>query len=163
MGILGKQEIFENGKNIVTIRAVFYSVAFLLLLGMGIFYYLNADLWMVVMIVLFLAIVLIVMNLNFYSVHLFIEKEQLVFQYYTAFSLKGPEYRQIEIPLKSLSGFEVKKHSFGLKNWLIIEVRTKNGIAAYPPIILSAVGKSQQNMLKKQLQQILLTNNGGES
>ncbi len=162
MEISEKQVVLENEKIIVAIRTVFYLVAFLILLGMGIFYYLNADLWMVIMIVFFVAILFVVFDLNFCYVRLFVEKKQLMLQYYAAFSLKGREYRQIEIPIESLSGFKVEKHILGLKNRLVLEVRTKNGIAVYPPVILSAVGKSKQNVLKKQLQQILLMNNGGK-
>lgn len=61
--------------------------------------------------------------------------------------------KAIEIEKKNFGGYQVQKSFFNLKTELILNIKTKNGIAKYPPISISALTKKQVTLLKGALNQ----------
>ena len=81
---------------------------------------------------------LIVAILNFQYIRIMEEKDKLIFRYFSIFAFNR-SYQSIEIPIEYLRKVEVFKFLFGLKWDLRFSVRTRQGIADYPLVSISAI------------------------
>jgi hypothetical protein len=63
--------------------------------------------------------------------------------------------RAIEIYKKDFEGYKINKSFFNLKEDLILTVKTKRGVANYPPISITALSLKHKNLLKNSLNQVV--------
>jgi hypothetical protein len=96
----------------------------------------------------------IVIILNFQYIRFMVEKDRLIFRYYSIFAFNRT-YQSIEIPIEHLRKVEVIKVLFGLKWDLRFTVRIRQGIADYPLVSLSAVPFSDRNKVIEQLRSLI--------
>lgn len=92
----------------------------------------------------------IVIILNFQYIRYMVEKNKLIFRYYSVFAFNR-NYQSIEIPIEHLRKVEVFKVLFGLKWDLRFTVRIRQGIAEYPLVSLSAVPFRDRRKILEQL------------
>lgn len=87
-------------------------------------------------------------NYNYFSFN--DESEKLVFRFVSLRPFDN-EKRAIEIYKKDFHGYKIYKSFFSIRQDLILIIKTKNGIAHYPPISITALDKKQKNLLKAAL------------
>ena len=63
--------------------------------------------------------------------------------------------KAVKISKSDFAGFKFEKSFFGYKENLILSIKTKKGIANYPPISLSALSQKHKSMLKQSLNQFV--------
>lgn len=68
-------------------------------------------------------------------------------------------YQSVEIPIHELADFSLTKKFSGLKSTLTLSVKSKYGIADYPPISLSLLSKNEKGQVVLVLNEILKSNN----
>lgn len=67
-------------------------------------------------------------------------------------------YQSIEIPLNQLIDYRFEKQSFNLKETLILGVKSKYGIADYPPVSISILKKNEKAQIAHVLEEIVKNN-----
>ena len=63
--------------------------------------------------------------------------------------------KAIQINKADFAGFKFEKSFFGYKENLILSLKTKKGVANYPPISISALSQKHKAMLKQALNQFV--------
>lgn len=63
--------------------------------------------------------------------------------------------RAIELNKNDFAGYKIKSSLFNLKQDLVVKIKTKNGIANYPPISITALSFKHRNMLENSLNQVV--------
>ena len=88
------------------------------------------------------------MNYNYFLYN--DEGDKLVFRFV---SLRPFDNKRtaIEINKKDFAGFKIEKSLFNLKQDLVVRIRTKNGIANYPSISLTALPFKYRKLLENSL------------
>jgi hypothetical protein len=90
---------------------------------------------------LYLLIILILYLLELNYIYFNDDGDQIILRYYPMRPFARKK-RAVQIPKISLAGFDIKKSFFGLKKSLVLQQRTKKGIATYPGIgITSLTGR----------------------
>jgi hypothetical protein len=103
---------------------------------------------------IFLLGLLVVAILNFQYIRILEEKNKLIFRYFSIFSFNRA-YQSIEIPTEHLRKVEIFKFLFGLKWDLRFTVRTRQGIADYPLVSLSAIPFRDRHKVLEQLKNLV--------
>jgi hypothetical protein len=96
-----------------------------------------------------------ILDLNFLSFSL--QGEKIIIHYYSLRPFMQ-KHRSIEIPVKNLIKFEVKKSFLELKKQIIFYQRVNNKSAKYPPISISALNKQEYSDLISSLNSLTKTN-----
>ena len=91
-------------------------------------------------------------NYNFFKYN--DEGEKLVFRFISLRPFDDKK-KSIEILKKKFTGYKIQKSLLNLKEDLILSVKTKNGIANYPPISITALTNKYKNILKGSLDQVV--------
>jgi hypothetical protein len=81
------------------------------------------------------------------------EKDVKINYYSVASAMRS--YNTIEVPLKQLKGYEVKRKLGGMKKELIISIESKYGIADYPPVSITLLDKKELSQVLHVLQKII--------
>lgn len=81
------------------------------------------------------------------------EKDVKINYYSVASAMRS--YNTIEVPLKQLKGYEVKRKLWGMKKELIISIESKYGIADYPPVSITLLDKKELSQVLHVLQKII--------
>ena len=76
--------------------------------------------------------------------------KNLVFRFYSLRFFSGKP-RTIEIPKSSFLKYDIETSFFNKKDSLVLYQKTKQGVAKYPPISLTLLGKKQKTELKRAL------------
>jgi hypothetical protein len=74
----------------------------------------------------------------------------LIFKYYSLRVLYGKP-KTIEIPKSSFDTYDITTGFFNKKESLVLYQKTKKGVAKYPPISLTLLGKNKKTELKRAL------------
>ncbi len=82
------------------------------------------------------------------------DQESLMFRFVSLRPLDNNK-KAIKISKHDFAGFKFEKSFFGYKENLILSIKTKKGIANYPPISLSALSQKHKLMLKQSLNQFV--------
>jgi hypothetical protein len=82
------------------------------------------------------------------------DTEQLNFRWVSMRTFDNKK-KAINIKTNDFVGFKFEKLFFGYKQNLILTIKTKKGIANYPPISISALSKKHKDMLKQSLNQFV--------
>lgn len=87
---------------------------------------------------------------NFFSYN--DESDKLIFRFISLRPFDNKK-QAIEIHKKDFKGYKIKKSFFNLNENLILAIKTKKGIASFPPICISALSLKHKNMLLRSLKQ----------
>jgi hypothetical protein len=83
------------------------------------------------------------------------ENNKVILRFYKAISFGKQEFSAIEFPQQLLKDAQFKNSLFGKLTDLTLIVKTKRGIADYPPISLSAVPFEDRLRIRESLNNIL--------
>lgn len=92
---------------------------------------------------------------DFQYVELIVEENKVVLRYYPAIKFGKKEYSSIEFASETLHDVQFENSFFGLVTDIVLIVKTKRGIAEYPPISLAAVNRNDRKNIKDALNKIL--------
>lgn len=146
--------IINNQNKAAWIKFAYYLLTFLYLTAIVIFLYLDINKQYTVigiMSVGFLAVIIISLSLNFNYIIYKVSDKKIIFRYYPLHPFHE-NFKSIEIPKSSFAYFEINSKIMGLKPVLILFQQTKNGIAKYPSICLSALAKKDVKKITNSLQ-----------
>jgi len=76
--------------------------------------------------------------------------KKLVFRYFSLRTFEKGKHA-VEIPKESFGGYETYQKMGGLNEFLILKLRTRKGLASYPPILISYLSKDKKSRLFKVL------------
>ena len=107
---------------------------------------------------LYLAIALIggYIYLRFINVHYFYLNDsgkKIVVRYFNVHPMLQ-KYKMFEIPKNNIVGYEIKNNFFGLKKYLVIKVKSKQGQTVYPEVNISGLNKKNEKLLLTALDKI---------
>ncbi|NOQ23975.1 MAG: hypothetical protein GQ564_01315 [Bacteroidales bacterium] len=91
-----------------------------------------------------------VMNYNFFSYNN--DGNNLIIRFVSLRPFDNKK-RAIEVNKNDFVGYKIKSSLFNLKQDLVIKIKTKNGIANYPPISISALSFNHRKVLEDSLSQ----------
>jgi hypothetical protein len=80
--------------------------------------------------------------------------DKIIMRYYPI-RVMNRKKNSIEIPKNKFVRFEIEKFFFGMKERIILFQKTRNGIARYPAVSLSAVDRQDRERLKIALSQYI--------
>ncbi len=92
---------------------------------------------------------------DFQYIEFIAEHNKIILRYYPAIKFGKKEYSAIEFADYMLHDVEFEKTLFGLATDLTLVVRTKRGIAEYPPVSLAAVKAEDRKKIREILYAIL--------
>lgn len=97
-------------------------------------------------------VISLIKNFNYFS---FSEgPEHLMFRF-VSMSPFDSKKRAIKIDKNDFAGFEFNESLLGFRKNLVLSIHTKNGVAHYPPISISALSQKHKNNLKQSLSQFV--------
>ncbi len=155
--------IFDN-RNIVmrlNIRRYLTILAYFILMGLfllsdifnkPVFGY-DKTTYVIVINAIYLTYIIFTFSLNYNFFSYKDEGNKLVFRFVSLRPFDNKK-QAIEILKKDFAGYEFQKSLFNLKEDLILTVRTKNGVANYSPISITALSLKHKNLLKNSLNQL---------
>ena len=91
------------------------------------------------------------LNYNYFSYN--DEGNKLIFRFVSLRPFDNKK-RVIEIHKKDFEEYKIDKSFFNLKEDLILTVKTKKGVANYPPISITALSLKHKDLLKNSLNQL---------
>lgn len=145
---------YSNTDNVTRLKAWLMVVGLICLIAMTILILIEEFIALAILAGVFLIGVLIVAILNFQYIRIIEEKNKLIFRYFSIFSINRT-YQSIEIPIEHLRKVEVFKFFFGLKWDIRFTVRTRQGIADYPLVSLSAIPFHERYKVLEKLKSLI--------
>ena len=148
--------IFDNRNIIVrlNIRRYLTLLAFLVIMGLlllmnvirSTFWGMDKSFYVLLTCLIYILYVVFTYfrNYNFFSFN--DEGEKFIFRFISLRPFDN-EKRAIEISKKDFGGYEFRKSLLGFKQELILKVKTKTGVANYPPVSITAISKKHKQML----------------
>ena len=149
---------FDNTKQIITLRIRLFVATVLILAYLAVVYLgklvkfpvlgMNDTAWTVILIGIYLFIFSIPMVLNYQFISFSDDDDNIVFKYFNA-GMTGGKKNSVRIYKSTFSGYKTESRLFGLDQSLILYQKVGQGIAKYPPIHISALGKELRNKLMR--------------
>ncbi|MGQ1910885.1 hypothetical protein ACT3CE_14000 [Marinifilum sp. RC60d5] len=146
----------NNQNKAAWIKFAYYLFTFLYLAAIVLFLYLDIDNQYIViglMSAVFVAAIIISLSLSLNYIIYKVSDNKIILRYYPLHPFHE-NFKSIEIPKSSFAYFEINSKIMGLKPELILFQQTKNGIAKYPPICLSALAKKDVKKITNSLQHL---------
>nr|WP_320117292.1 hypothetical protein [uncultured Marinifilum sp.] len=146
----------NNQNKAAWIKFAYYLFTFLYLAAIVLFLYLDINNQYIVIGLIsavFVSAIIISLSLNLNYIIYKVSDKKIILRYYPLHPFHE-NFKSIEIPKSSFAYFEINSKIMGLKPELILFQQTKNGIAKYPPICLSALGKKDVKKITNSLQQL---------
>ena len=106
----------------------------------------------ITIIYLFYVVYTYILNYNYFSFNDDVDK--LVFRFVSLRPFNNKK-TAIEINKNDFAGYKFKNSLLNLKQILIIKIRTRNGIASYPPISVTALSVEHKKKLKNTFDQLI--------
>jgi len=91
-------------------------------------------------------------NYNYFSFR--DDSENLMFRFVSMRPFDSAK-KAVQIKITDFAGYKFEKSFFGLKENIILRIKTKKGIANFPPISISALSEKHKQMLKQALNQFV--------
>ena len=149
---------FDNTKQIITLRIRLFVATVLILAYLAVVYLgklvkfpvlgMNDTTWTVILIGIYFFVFSIPMVLNYQFISFSDDDDNIVFKYFNA-GMTGGKKNSVRIYKSTFSGYNTESRLFGLDQSLILYQKVGQGIAKYPPIHISALGKDQRNKLMR--------------
>jgi hypothetical protein len=145
----------DNTKKIKLLKRIFYIGAAIwaisslccFLIGKDLVGFLTAGM----LVIWFLAFQFI----DFQYILFELSNNRLSLRYYPVVKFGRRDYSSIEFPVSNLYDYRLEKSVFGLVDDLILIVKTKQGVAEFPPVSMAALNHTEQQTIKEQLTLIL--------
>lgn len=106
--------------------------------------------WIIIFTVCFLIIMLSPVVLNFQYIFFSDEGFTIIFRYYTTGLFSGNK-NSVEIEKRTFSGFTLDKSFLGLIQSVTLYQRMKEGVAKYPPIVISGLKRKDKEAILESL------------
>lgn len=103
---------------------------------------------------LYLLIIIILYLLDLNYVYFNDEGDQIVVRYYPMRPFARKK-RAIQIPKISLAGFNIRRSFFGFRRTLVLQQKTKKGIATYPGIGITALNTRETEFVVTELKRFV--------
>lgn len=145
---------YSNRKYADALRKQILFSGVFILIGLIVLLLLQLFVWLAVGAAVFVVAFLFIASLNFQYIRIFDENEKIIVRYYSVFAL-ARVFQSIEFPVINLMNVETKRYFFSLKEDLILTVRTKQGVAVYPPVSLSCIRRKDRKAITAALQQLI--------
>jgi len=147
-----------NNKEVATrirLGIMMFTLVYLALIVLSLIYNFSKNHMIEIISTIIFAIVAILFFMRKYC-YIFYNNEasKIILRYMPLQPLSSGNY-SIEIPKKDFVKFEVKKSALGLRESVIMYVRTPNGIAKFKPVSLSSLKKSEKQDLIASLDSML--------
>lgn len=148
-------EIMEisNQKRSKKIKQLFNLIGIAIVLIGLVFLWLKMDILLLVTAIFFAVYIGFAQFATLYYVYFSTSNGKVVIRYYPVISLLKKEYESIEFQHQALLSFRLVR-SMGFTD-LEIVIKTRRGVAEYPPISLVALRKSEIELIEKELNTIL--------
>jgi hypothetical protein len=147
--------IIENTKRIKWVKSIFYPGAGICAVISLIFFLTGKDTGGFIMAIFLVVWFLVFLFIDFQYVSFEIKQDRLFLRYFSIVRFGSKNYSVIDFPMEMLYDIRIEKSVFGWANDLILVVKTKKGIAEYPPVSLAALDKNQQESILQQLRTFL--------
>ncbi|GEM_PF-227571 len=147
--------IIENSKRIRRIKALFYLGMGLLALAALVFVFLEMDTYVFIAIGIVIVWFLVFQYADFQYIWFSLEEKRVRFRFYQVVKFGRRDYQTIEFPAELLHSYRFEKAVFGLVKDLVLVVRTRQGVAEYPPLSLAAFTAGEREQLEQILREIL--------
>jgi hypothetical protein len=106
----------------------------------------TAGLYLLIIIILYLQ------DLNY--IYFNDDGDQIIIRYYPMRPFARKK-RAVQIPKISLAGFDIKKSLFGFRKSLVLQQKTKKGIATYPGIGITALNSREIELMVAELKRFV--------
>lgn len=141
--------LYNNEDKVRILKTSIMITGLLFIISMTVLIFLQEFMILAILAGFFLLGLIIISILNFQYVYVGENKNKLVIRYYSVFSVNR-DYQSIEFPIEFLRKVRIKKLFFGIKWDLSLTVKTRKGIADYPPVSLSAIPpKDRYDLVRK--------------
>lgn len=147
--------VVENSKKIKRITRLFYLGAVIMALASLVFFLLGHDVPGFIAAGLVIIWFLVFQTADFQYLYFEISEGKLILRYYQAVKFGRKDYSGIEFPVSTLYEYHFEKSFFGLVYDLVIAVKTKKGVAEYPPVSFAAVSKKERVLVEEILKNLL--------
>jgi hypothetical protein len=146
--------IYSNRKYADKLRKRILLGGVLILVSLTVFLLLQLFTWLAIGAAVFVVALLFIAALNLQYIRIFDEKEKIIVRYFSVFTINRL-FQSIEFPVANLMKAEGEKHFGGIKTDLILTVRTRQGVAVYPPVSLSAVNRKERKQIIEGLNKLI--------
>ena len=150
---------FSNQIRTKQIKQVFNLICVVLVVMGLIFLWLKMDIALLITALAFAVIVGFAQFANLCYIFFSTENDKVRIRYYQVISLLKKKYDSIEFPHQTLLNFQIERSLGGTD--LTIAIRTKQGVAEYPTISLTALSKNQIEQIGQELEEIIRKNRRG--
>ncbi len=147
--------ITDNSAQIKRIKRVFYPGAILMALVTFALILTGRDLLALVCGLALVGWFVVFQLADIQFIQFGVEAGRVVLRHYPAVKFGRKDYKSIEFPVNILHDFIIEKSFSGLVRDLILVVRTKQGIAEYPPVSLTGVSREEQLKIERRLRDLL--------
>jgi len=143
---------FSNKPRTRIIKRNFNLVVFAFIIAALYFVWKGKDLVAIYLGLGLVVFIVLILVINFNYIHFSTDNGKITVKYYQLITLFGREYNSIDFQQGLLYKYELKT-SF-LFSDLTLTVKTRRGIADYPPVSLTALKKKEIEMIREELGKI---------
>ncbi len=150
----------DNSKAIISFRIKLFAVTVLFLAYIVLSYVakffkltlfgMSDTFWTIIFAVIWLIFALLPMFLNYQYVSYSDDGESIVFRYFMS-GMVGGKKNSVEIDKKAFAGYKTEKKLFGLIRSITLYQHFREGVAKYPSIYISALGKEERSKVFRSL------------
>jgi hypothetical protein len=141
--------IIENSKRIRRIKTLFYLGVGLLALAALVFILIGLDLFALISGGVVVIWFLVFQYADFQYIWFTSAEKKVILRFYQAVKYGRKDYQTIEFPVDLLQSYRFENAVFGLVKDLILVVRTRKGVAEYPPVSLAALSGREREQLEE--------------
>ncbi|GET20879.1 MULTISPECIES: hypothetical protein [Prolixibacter] len=146
--------IYSNRKYADKLRKRILLGGVLVLVSLTVLLLLQLFTWLAIGAAVFVVAFLFIAALNLQYIRIFDEKEKIIIRYFSVFTINRL-FQSIEFPVTNLMKAEAEKHLGGIKTDLILTVRTRQGVAVYPPVSLSGIKRKERQQIIEELNKLI--------
>jgi len=147
--------VVTNKKKATVLKRLFFLTGLVMAVFMLVMFLMDENLIAILTGVAFVVWFFIFQLFDFQYIEFIVENNKIILRYYPAIKFGKKEYSAIEFADHMLHDVEFEKTLFGLATDLTLVVRTKRGIAEYPPVSLAAVNSEDRKKIREILYSIL--------
>ncbi len=144
---------FSNQLRTKAIKRNFNLIVVAFILAAFYFLWKEADMIAIFIGIGFVVFLILIFFINYNYVSFSTANRKIVLRYYPVISIFNREYNSIDFPQKILYKYKLKR-TF-LYSDLTLVVKTRRGIADYPPVSLTALKKDEIETIRQELETIL--------
>ncbi len=145
----------NNKKNIVKLKRIFYLVSVIIAVSALLFFLFDMIYLALISLGVFSLWYLYFHVADYQFIEFSNENDRILLRYYKAVSFGRPKYNEIVFPSQYLRKAHFENSLFGEMSDITLVVKTKKGIAEYPSVSLSALGKSDRQQMALSLNHLL--------